>query len=245
MLSFLRATVLVARGPALSQRFEMAGIVHTPVSVFGYLALRYSFGISGVLSISRGVCGLSLSSLFAGLVTSTSVAIYASASKNVNHGKNHNPYRIDEMPTSSGRTGTTSSCSRGKTSQRRRGESWIGYLFGAWGGAAAKCRVSLRSRGLPGVFFFFPLLWPICSRRPAMRRCVDVDLRDCRLFNRRGSLHRAFTLAPSVRRTLHSAIRVAQNCGIAGRLKQGRGGLKCHSGPHLPRFLPLRCKSAI
>src|ERR1700691_6342529 len=44
-------------------------------------------------SISRGVRGLSFNSFVA-----DSVGMYASASKNVNHGENHNPYRIDEMP---------------------------------------------------------------------------------------------------------------------------------------------------
>src|SRR5271170_4534206 len=56
----------------------------------------------------------------------------------------------------------------------------------------------LRSRGVPGILVFSPLLWPLCPGRPAMRRCVDVDLRYRRLLDRRGSLHRAFTLAESI-----------------------------------------------
>src|ERR1700733_5367139 len=53
----------------------------------------------------------------------------------------------------------------------------------------------LRSGALPGIFVFPPLLWPLCSRRPAMRRCAYVDLRHSRVRSRRGSLHRAFTVA--------------------------------------------------
>jgi D-lactate dehydrogenase len=56
----------------------------------------------------------------------------------------------------------------------------------------------LRPGGLPDVFVFAPFLRSICSRRPTMRRCVDVDLRHYRLLNRRGSLHHAFTLTPSI-----------------------------------------------
>src|ERR1700683_122779 len=103
----------------------------------------------------------------------------------------------------------------------------------------------LRSGGLPGVFVFPPLLWPLCSRRSAMRRCVDVDLRYSRLLNRGGSLHRAFTVASSAGRTRDSAIRRATHGAAAHGSAQAGGGLKCHTGPHLPSFLPLWGKTAI
>jgi len=107
----------------------------------------------------------------------------------------------------------------------------------------------LRSGGLPGVFVFPPFLWLFRSGRPAMRRCVDVDLRDCRLLNRRDRLHRAFTLAPSIApssgRASDSANRLATHCGAAHGSAQDGGGLKCQTGPHLPSFLPLRCRGAI
>src|SRR6202041_3014236 len=146
-----RPAVLVAGSPAIAKQLEMARIVHTLVSVSGYLAVRYSFRISGLL----------------------------------------------------------------------------------------------RSGGLPGFLVFSPLLWPICSRRPAMRGCVDVDLRYFCLLNRRGGLHRTFTLAPSigrasaVGRTRDSAIRHATLCGTSHGSAQDEdgGGLKCYAGPHLPNFL--------
>ena len=94
--------------------------------------------------------------------------------------------------------------------------------------------------GLPSVFVVSPLLWPLCPRRPAMRRCLDVDLRHCRLPNRRVSLHHAFTLAPSVRRTLHPAIRVAQNFGVARRVKEDGGGLKWQDRSSLREFSSTR-----
>src|ERR1700677_1183993 len=115
----------------------------------------------------------------------------------------------------------------------------------------------LRSRGLSRVFVFSPLLWPLCSRGPAMRRCIDVDLRHCCLLNRRGSLHRAFALAPSIAPTIgrvraigsarDSAIRLATDCRAARGSARGGdgGGLKCHTSPHSPRVLPPACESAI
>jgi hypothetical protein len=45
------------------------------------------------ISISCGAGGLSLNCSVA-----DSIAINTSASENVNHGKNHHPYGIDEMP---------------------------------------------------------------------------------------------------------------------------------------------------
>src|ERR1700731_2576825 len=44
-------------------------------------------------SISRGARGFSLNCSVV-----DSVAIYTSAAENVNYGKNHNPYGVDEMP---------------------------------------------------------------------------------------------------------------------------------------------------
>jgi hypothetical protein len=107
----------------------------------------------------------------------------------------------------------------------------------------------LRSRGLPGFFVFAPLHWPLCSRRPAMRGRVDVDLRYRRLLNRRGSFHRAFTFAPSIGpsigRPRDSAIRLATHCGAAHGSAQDGGGLRCHNRPRLPSFHLLRYRSAI
>jgi putative membrane protein len=58
------------------------------------------------------------------------------------------------------------------------------------------------------VFLSSPtFLWPLCSRRPAMCRRVDVDLRHYRLLNRRNNLHRAFTLTPSIAPTIPPTIR--------------------------------------
>src|SRR5580692_12272360 len=88
----------------------------------------------------------------------------------------------------------------------------------------------LRSGGLPGFLVFSPLHWPICSGRPAMRGCLDVDLRYFCLLIRRGSLHRAFTLAPSIGRacaigrTRDSAIRFATLCGTAHGSAQDEDG---------------------
>ena len=91
----------------------------------------------------------------------------------------------------------------------------------------------LRSRGLPGVFVFPTLLWPVCARRPAMRRCIDVDLRYRRLLNRRDGLHRALTLAPSIAptigRTRDFAIRLATHCGSTHGSAQDGGGLMSQS----------------
>src|SRR5580693_5671867 len=103
----------------------------------------------------------------------------------------------------------------------------------------------LRSGGLPGVSVFSSLVWFLCPGRPAMRRGIDVDLRYCRLLDRRRDLHCASTLAPSIGRTRDYAIRCATHCGTAHGSAEGGGGLKCHTVPHSPSLLPLRCKTTI
>ncbi|MGP0097449.1 MAG: hypothetical protein ACLPHI_10470 [Terriglobales bacterium] len=72
-----------------------------------------------------------------------------------------------------------------------------------------------------------------------MWTCVTV------VYLIRGSLHRSFTLAPSIRRSCDSAIRLATHRGTAHGSEQDEGGLRCHNGPHLPSCPPLRCNSAI
>ena len=47
----------------------------------------------------------------------------------------------------------------------------------------------------PVLFVFTAIVWPVCSGRPAMRRCVDVDLRHRRLLDCRDNCRGAFTLA--------------------------------------------------
>src|ERR1700693_4382429 len=56
-------------------------------------AKRNGQAVGAGTSISRGAPGLSLN-----YSVVDSVAIYTSASKNVNYGENHNPHGIDEMP---------------------------------------------------------------------------------------------------------------------------------------------------
>src|SRR5580700_5535574 len=103
----------------------------------------------------------------------------------------------------------------------------------------------LRSGGLPGVSVFSSLVWFLCPGRPAMRRGIDVDLRYCRLLDRRRDLHCASTLAPSIGRTRDSAIRSAAHCDTAHRSSECGGGLKCNTIPNLPSLLPLRCETTI
>src|SRR5215469_706159 len=64
----------------------------------------------------------------------------------------------------------------------------------------------LRPSGLPVSFSGTPV-WLDRLRRPAVCRCVNVDLRHPCLPGRRGSYHGAFIVAPEITRTLDSATR--------------------------------------
>src|SRR6266436_4389340 len=70
----------------------------------------------------------------------------------------------------------------------------------------------LRARGFPGLLFLITALWLVRFGRSAMRRRVDVDLRNGRLLNRRGNCHGAFALVQRVARVRDSAIRNASYC---------------------------------
>ena len=122
-----RPPVLVAGSPAIAEQLAMARIVNTLVSVPGYLAVRYSFRISGLL----------------------------------------------------------------------------------------------RPRGLPGVLVFTTIVWPRCSGRSAMRRCVDVDLRYRRLLDCLDDFRNTFILPTSVGKTVDVAIRVGTQRGADGSATDG------------------------
>src|SRR6266436_5641675 len=80
----------------------------------------------------------------------------------------------------------------------------------------------LRPCGLPGLFVLTTAIWLDRFGRPAMRGCVDVDLRYRRLLDRRSRFRGAFTLSPFVAGLFDSAIRVAGHCrGAQGRAEDG------------------------
>src|SRR6266481_9667110 len=83
----------------------------------------------------------------------------------------------------------------------------------------------LRARGLPGLLFLITAVWLVRFGRSAMRRRVDVDLRNGRLLNRRGNCHGAFTLAPQLARVRDSAIRNASDCATEERRADDGGPL--------------------
>src|SRR5258708_17713344 len=75
----------------------------------------------------------------------------------------------------------------------------------------------LRARGLPGLLFLITAVWLVRFGRSAMRRRVDVDLRNGRLLNRRGNCHRAVTLFSRVARVRYSAIGNTRYCATEER----------------------------
>src|SRR6266550_4323245 len=83
----------------------------------------------------------------------------------------------------------------------------------------------LRARGLPGLLFLITAVWLVRFGRSAMRRRVDVDLRNGRLLNRGGNCHGAFALVPRVARVRDSAIGNASYCATEVRPAEHGGGL--------------------